>query len=141
MIETTSIQSAPMISAGESIIPSATNAALMRRITDFPLPARPLEWDEEGTPIEGSVVYQYHPRSERFALWADIRTEEHLLDVRAQPERFELRTLFTASVEDLARSPLSLIAAAQKRLDLIEAAAGRAIAAMRTAMTTYGEKP
>jgi len=139
MIETTSMQ--PIIHAGESIIPAATNTALMRRLTDFPLPKRPLEWDEEGTPITGSVVYQYHPRGERFPLWADIRTEEHLLDIQAQPERFELRTLFAASVEDLARSPGTLIAAARIKLDRIEAAQGKAIASFRAAMAEIAGQP
>jgi len=115
--------------------------AQLRRIDDLPLPARALDWDEDGTPIEGSVVYQYHPRNERFARWIDIRTREQLLDIQAQPERFEVRTLFTVPVDDVARNPITLIAAARVKLDIIERAAGAAIANMRTVAQQLGGQP
>lgn len=137
----TTTSSTPMISAGERIIPTADNAALMRRVDDFPLPSRPLDWDEEGTPIEGSVVYLYHPRGERFVRWAEIRTQEQLLDIQAAPDRFEIRTLFSVPVEDLARSPISLVAAARIKLDIIERATGAAIANMRAVAQQLGAKP
>jgi len=126
---------APMIHAGERIVPPAENQQLMRRLTDRALPGRPLDWDEAGTPIDGTVVYQYHPRAERFPLWADIRTREHLLDIQAQPERYEVRTLFTVSVDDLARGPLSRVSAARERLDQIEKVGGATIASMRASVT------
>jgi len=116
-------------------------AELQRRVDDLPLPGRPLDWDDGGTPIEGNVVHQYHPRGERFPRWADIKTREHLLDVQAQPARFEVRILFKVPVEELARGPISRVAAAQERLDRIERLAGAAIANMRAAMAVFGEKP
>ena len=115
--------------------------AQLRRIDDLPLPSRALDWDEEGTPLEGSVVYQYHPRNERFARWADIRTREQLLDIQAAPERFEMRTLFAVPVDALAYHPTTLIAAARIKLDLIEKATGAAIANMRAAMREFGGQP
>jgi hypothetical protein len=115
-------------------------AELQRRVDDMPLPDRQLDWDD-GTPIEGNVVHQYHPRGERLPRWADIKTREHLLDVQAQPARFEVRTLFKVPVDDLARGPISRVAAAQERLDRIERLAGAAIANMRAAMAALGEKP
>ncbi|WP_312517270.1 hypothetical protein [Massilia sp.] len=103
-----------------------------RRFDDHALPDRPLEWDDEGTPLASTTfVYPYRPRNEQFKRWADIRTEEHLLDVQAAPERYELRILFTVPVEYLARAPLAHVAMARTRLDTIQRAAGAAIANMR----------
>lgn len=115
------------------------DGAPQRRIDDLPLPAHQLQWNEEGTPLAGtSVVYLYRPRDERFARWADILTQEHLLEVKAAPERFELRTLFTVPVDELARSPITLVAAAQTKLDIIKAATSAVIANMRAVAREIG---
>lgn len=116
-------------------VPALAPEQMRRRIDDLPLPARPLDWDDEGTPLDHpSVVYLYHPKGARPVLWMEIKTRENLLDVQAAPDRYELRTLFAASVEDLARSPLSMIASAQIKLDRIRTATGQAIAAARRAL-------
>lgn len=103
--------------------------ALQRRVDDMPLPGKPLYWGEDGTPLPASsVVYQYRPQAdERHRLWSDITTKELLTYVQAAPERFELRTLFTVSVDDLARSPLATILEARLSMDRIEARTKKAI--------------
>jgi len=122
--------------------PALAPEQMRRRVDDLPLPGRPLEWDDEGTPLEGSsVVYLYRPRAERFPRWAEIRTQEHLLDIQAEPTRFEIRTLFTVPVEDLARAPLTLIAEARMKLDRIEAAQGKAIASFRAVVAEIARQP
>lgn len=113
-----------------------------RRFDDHALPGRPLEWDVDGTPLEGtSVVYLYRPRTEQFKRWAEIHTQEHLLDIQAAPERYEVRTLFTVSVDDLVRAPVATIARAQTKLDIIQAATGAAIANMRAVAREMAEQP
>ena len=113
-----------------------------RRFDDHALPDRPLDWDDEGTPLASTtVVYLYRPLNEQFKRWADIRTEEHLLDVQAAPDRYELRILFTVPVEDLARAPISHVAMARTRLDTIQRAAGAAIANMRAVACEFKELP
>lgn len=121
--------------------PPVAPEQMRRRVDDLPLPGQPLDWGDEGTPFESTnVVYLYRPRAERFPRWAEIRTQEHLLDVKKEPSRFEIWTLFRVSVDDLARAPVSTIALAQTRLDRIERAAGAAIANMRTAMREFGDQ-
>lgn len=111
-----------------------------RRFDDHALPDRPLDWDDEGTPLASTtVVYLYRPLNEQFKRWADIRTQEHLLDVQAAPDRYELRILFTVPVEDLARAPLAHVAMARTRLDTIQRAAGAAIANMRAVACEFKE--
>lgn len=113
-----------------------------RRFDDHALPDRPLDWDDEGTPLASTtVVYLYRPLNEQFKRWADIRTQEHLLDVQAAPERYELRILFTVPVEDLARAPISHVAMARTRLDIIQRVAGAAIANMRAVACEFKELP
>ena len=113
-----------------------------RRVDDMLLPDRPLDWDDEGTPLASTtVVYLYRPRAEQFKHWADIRTQEHLLDVQAAPDRYELRTLFTVPVDELSRSPLALVAAAATKLDIIRAGTGAAIANMRAVAREIAELP
>jgi len=113
-----------------------------RRVDDMLLPDRPLDWDDEGTPLASTtVVYLYRPRAEQFKRWADIRTQEHLLDVQAAPDRYELRTLFTVPVDELSRSPLALVAAAATKLDIIRAGTGAAIANMRAVAREIAELP
>jgi len=113
-----------------------------RRVDDMPLPDRPLDWDDEGTPLASTtVVYLYRPRAEQFKRWDDIRTQEHLLDVQAAPDRYELRTLFTVPVDELSRSPLALVAAAATKLDIIRAGTGAAIANMRAVAREIAELP
>ena len=113
-----------------------------RRVDDMLLPDRPLDWDDEGTPLASTtVVYLYRPRAEQFKRWDDIRTQEHLLDVQAAPDRYELRTLFTVPVDELSRSPLALVAAAATKLDIIRAGTGAAIANMRAVAREIAELP
>lgn len=114
-------------------------SAPRRRVDDFPLPGQPLDWSDAGTPLEStSVVYLYRPTGERFVRWAEIRTQEHLLDVQAAPDRFVVRTLFTVPVDELSRSPTTLVAMAQTKLDRIQAATGKVIANFRAAMAEIG---
>jgi hypothetical protein len=113
-----------------------------RRFDDHALPDRPLEWDVDGTPLEAtSVVYLYRPRAEQFKRWAEIHTQEHLLDVQAAPERYELRTLFTVPVDDLVRAPITTIAIARQKLDTIQAATSAVIANMRAFAREIAELP
>jgi len=116
--------------------------ALQRRIDDLALPGQPLEWGEEGTPLPGaSVVHQYRLLNDRFERWMDIRTQEHLLDVKAAADRFELRVLFTVPVDDIARAPISTVERAQTKLDIIHAATGAAIANLRAVAREIAELP
>lgn len=140
MTSTSTMEKLPVIAEGERITPAADNRNMMRRLTDRIPPSEPLDWGAEGTALEGtSVVYLYRPRAERFALWADIRTQEHLLDVQAAPDRYELRILFTVPVDDLARAPIAHVAMARTRLDTIQRAAGAAIANMRAVACEFKE--
>jgi len=117
-------------------------AALQRRIDDLALPGQPLEWGEEGTPLPGaSVVHQYRLLNDRFERWMDIRTQEHLLEVQAAPDRFKVRIMFTVPVDDISRAPVSFVAAAQTRLDIIHAATGAAIANLRAVAREIAELP
>ncbi|OIJ42024.1 hypothetical protein [Massilia timonae] len=123
--------------------PAPAPDALQRRVDDLPLPGQPLYWGEDGTPLPpSSVVYQYRPQAdERHRLWSDITTQELLAYVKAAPERFELRTLFTVSVEDLARAPLATILEARLQLDRIKAATEKAISGMREVARETAVKP
>ena len=117
-------------------------AALQRRIDDLALPGQPLEWGDEGTPLPGaSVVHQYRLLNDRFERWMDIWTKEHLLDVQAAPDRFEVRILFTVPVDEISRAPVSFVAAAQIKLDIINAATGAVIANMRAVAREIAELP
>jgi len=123
--------------------PAPATDALQRRVDDLPLPGHSLDWGEDGSPLPAStVVYQYRPRAdERHRLWADIKTEELLAYVQAAPERFELRTLFTVSVDDLARAPMSTIITAQAELDKARRARDAAVVQLHVALVALGELP
>ena len=102
--------------------------ALQRRVEDMPPAAARLDWEDDGTPLPASsVVYLFRSREAGFPLWDEIKTRERLELVQAAPERFELRTLFTVSVDDLARSPLATILEARLSMDRIEARTKKAI--------------
>lgn len=138
----TSPNDQPLIGAGERIVPAADNREMMRRLDDAPLPNHSLDWGEDGSPLPASsVVYQYRPYDERHRLWSDIKTEELLAYVRSAPERFELRTLFTVSVDDLARAPLATILEARLHLDRIKAATEKAISGMREVARETAARP
>jgi len=112
-----------------------------RRVDDLLLPERPLEWGDEGTPFEStSVVYFYRARIWNDSRWAEIRTQEHLLDIKQAPDLFELLTLFTVPVDELSRSPITHYAAAQTKLDIINAAAGAVKANLRAFLRETAEK-
>jgi len=133
MTSTSTMEKLPVIAEDERIIPAAGD-----RIP----PSEPLDWGQDGTPLASTtVVYLYRPRAEQFNRWADIRTQEHLLDVQAEPDRYELRTLFTVPVDELSRSPLALVAAAATKLDIIRAGTGAAIANMRAVAREIAELP
>lgn len=117
-------------------------AVPQRRVDDLPPPAQPLQWSEDATPLPASsVVYQYRPHDERHRLWSDIETEELLTYVRATPERFELRTLFEVPVADLARAPMSTVAAHVVALDKAKVARDAAAVQLRAALAALGELP
>ncbi|WP_314435838.1 hypothetical protein [Massilia timonae] len=113
---------------------AVSGAELQRRVDDLPLPAQPLEWGDDGTPLEpSSVVYFRRPVDKRFPLWEQIKTQERLAETKAAPGRFELLTLFTVPVDDLARAPLVTILEARLSLDRIEAKTRAAIDGWRQA--------
>lgn len=117
-------------------------AELQRRVDDLPLPVQPLEWGDDGTPLEpSSAVYFRRPLDKRFPLWEQIKTQERLAETRAAPERFELLTLFTVPVDELARGSLVPIMEARLRLDRIEAATARAVEGMREVAREMAVKP
>lgn len=131
-----------LIADVERIVPAAENRVLMRRVDDLPLPSHPLEWGDDGTPLPASsIVYQYRPLNKRYRLWHDIETQERLDFVRANPEHYELRTLFTVSVDDLARAPLATILEARLHLDRITAATEKAISGMREVARETAARP
>ncbi len=117
-------------------------AELQRRVDDLPLPGLPLDWGDDGTPLEpSSVVYFRRPLDKRFPLWEQIKTKERLAQTQAAPERFELLTLFTVPVDELARGSLVPIMEARLRLDRIEAATARAVEGMREVAREMAVKP
>jgi hypothetical protein len=141
MNSTTTMEAPPMVHAGEQIIPAADNRTMLRRLSDK-LPGQPLDWGGDGTPFEGStVVYLCRVRDALPVRWSEIHTKEHLLDVQAEPTRYEVRTLFTVPVDELSRSPLALVAAAATKLDIIRAGTGAAIANMRAVAREIAEMP
>lgn len=120
----------------------APDPTLQRRVDDLPLPVQPLEWGDDGTPLKpSSVVYFRRPVDKRFPLWEQIKTQERLAETKAAPERFELLTLFTVPVEDLARAPLATIMEARLHLDRIRAATEKAISGMREVAREMAVKP
>lgn len=122
--------------------PAPAPDALRRRVDDLPPPAQPLQWGEDVTPLPASsVVYQYRPHDERHRLWSDIETEELLAYVQTTPERFELRTLFTVPVDDLARAPMSTVITAQADLDKARRARDAAVVQLHAALAALGELP
>lgn len=121
---------------------NSTAAAPQRRIGDMPLPGYSLEWGEDGTPLQApETVYQYRPNDPRYRMWSDIETRELLEYVKSEPARFELRTLFTEPVGDLARAPAAAIADALRRKDRIEAACEKAISGMREVARETAARP
>lgn len=103
---------------------------------------RHLEWEEGGTPLPpSSVVYLFRSRDADLPLWDKIKTRERLDLVKSAPERFELWTLFTIPVDDVARAPTAAIADALHRLDRIEAAAAKAISGMREVARETAARP
>lgn len=127
----------------ENITPAADT--LQRRVDDMPLPGHSLDWGEDGSPLPpSSIVHLYRPLDERHRLWSEIKTQELLAYVQAAPDRFELRTLFTVPVDDLARSQLVPVMDARLRLDRMNAAARQAVAGIYEAidlMNQMREKP
>lgn len=111
-----------------------------RVIDDLPLPYQPLEWEEETPFGASSVVYLYRLRDQPDMGWVHIKTEELLLEVKASPERYDLWILFTIPVDEISRSPRAYVAAAQTKLDIINAATGAAIANMRAFARAIGEQ-
>jgi hypothetical protein len=115
---------------------------LQRRVDDHALPDRPLDWGSDGTPLPASsIVYLYRPHAGGFPLWAEIKTQERLAEVQASPDHFELRVLFTLSVEDLARGALVPIMEARLRLDRIKKATDQAISGMHDVIRELAVKP
>lgn len=140
MTSTSTMEKLPVIAEGERITPAADNRNMMRRLSDRTPPSEPLDWGQDGTPFESTtVVYLYKARAWTDNRWMEIKTQEHLLDVQAAPDRYELRILFTVPVDDLARAPIAHVAMARTRLDTIQRAAGAAIANMRAVACEFKE--
>jgi hypothetical protein len=137
-----SLQVHPVIREGESIIPAADNRDMMRRLEDQSLPSAPLDWGNDGSPLPpSSIVYLYRPHAGGFTLWTEIKTQERLAEVQASPDHFELRVLFTLSVENLARGTLVPVMEARLRLDRIKRATDQAIAGMHEVIREMAVKP
>lgn len=116
--------------------------APQRRVDDLPLPGHPLEWGDDGTPLPASsVVYLYKAHAWTDNRWMEIKTREQLALIQARKDVFELRTLFTVSVEDLARAPLATILEARLHLDRIKAATEKAISGMREVARETAARP
>jgi len=131
-----------LIAAAERMVPAADNSGLKRRIEDMPPAARRLDWDEDGTPLPpSSVVYLFRSHDRDFPLWDQIKTQERLQAVKEAPDQFELLTLFTVPVDDLARSPLATILEARLHLDRIKAATEKAISGMREVARETAGRP
>ncbi|WP_137171403.1 hypothetical protein [Massilia sp. HP4] len=123
-------------------LPAPDTDALQRRVDDMPPAARRLDWDEDGTPLPASsVVYLFRSRDRDFPLWDMIKTQERLQIVREAPEQFELLTLFTVPVDDLARTSLAKILEARLHLDRIKAATEKAISGMREVARETAARP
>lgn len=112
----------------------------LRRFDDQALPEHPLEWGSDGTPLpDSSIVYLYRPRGG--VLWAEIKTQERLADVQASPGHFDLRVLFTLSVEDLARGTLVPVMEARMHLDRMKKAAAQVVSGLHDVIRELGVKP
>ena len=123
-------------------LPSPDADALQRRVDDMPPAARRLDWDEDGTPLPpSSVVYLFRSHDKDFPLWDLIKTQERLQLVQEAPDQFELLTLFTVPVDDLARNSLSVILSARLHLDRIKAATEKAISGMREVARETAARP
>jgi len=119
----------------------APAAPQRRTLEDFPLPGQPLAWSEDGTPFESTnVVYFYREHAWEPRRWAEINTQERLLELKAAPALYEVRTMFNVSVEALSRAPITHYAAAQTKLDIINAAAGAVKANLRAFLRETAEK-
>ena len=114
----------------------------LRRFDDQALPDHPLEWGNDGTPLpELSIVYFYRPIAGRFPMWSEIKTQERLADVQASPGHFELRVLFTLSVEDLARGTLVPVMEARMHLDRMKKATAQVVSGLHDVIRELGVKP
>lgn len=122
--------------------PAPAPDALQRRVEDMPPAAARLDWEDDGTPLPASsVVYLFRSREAGFPLWDEIKTQERLQLVQEAPDQFELLTLFTVPVDDLARSPLTVILDARLHLDRIKAATEKAISGMREVARETAARP
>lgn len=122
--------------------PAPAPDALQRRVEDMPPAAARLDWEDDGTPLPASsVVYLFRSREAGLPLWDEIKTQERLELVKSAPDRFELRTLFTVSVDDLVRAPLATILEARLHLDRIKVATEKAISGMREVARETAARP
>ncbi len=114
----------------------------LRRVDDLALPEQPLEWGNDGTPLPpSSIVYFYRLRRGGLDLWSEIKTQERLASIQAQPDTFELRVLFTLSVEDLARGTLVPVMEARMHLDRMKKAAAQVVSGLHDVIRELGVKP
>jgi hypothetical protein len=113
-----------------------------RRADDQALPGCPLDWGIEGSPLPpSSIVYQYRCASWTDGLWMDINTQEFLDKVKSRPGIFTLRTLFTASMDDLVRAPNVVVLTALAVVDQARRDRQAAEIKLRAALSALEEMP
>jgi len=94
------------------------------------------------TPLEPSTaLHQYRPADDADRRWIDIESEEVLACVKAMPERFTLRTVFTTSVDRLVQAPSATVCAALAVVDQARRDREAAALKLRAALAILEEMP
>jgi hypothetical protein len=95
-----------------------------------------------GTPLPpSSIVYQYRALAWRDGRWMDIKTQERLDEIKSQPGIYILRTLFTASMDDLVRAPNVVVLTALAVVDQARRDRQAAEIKLRAALAALEEMP
>jgi len=100
------------------------------------------DWVFGCTPLAPSTtLHQYRPADDADRRWIDIESEEVLACVKAMPERFTLRTVFTVSVDRLVQAPTATVCAALAVVDQARRDREAATFKLRAALAILEEMP